>query len=73
MFVFEHSPLAQVSALDRKRRRDELNLKAPTSLCPGGMSACIVPGIEGAYEVRLLLTSSGCTKRIETDLSALIL
>jgi hypothetical protein len=55
VFVFEHSPLAQASALDRKKKRDELNLKAPLSLCPGGLSACAVPGIDGAYEVHLIL------------------
>jgi len=50
--VFEHSPLAQASALDRKKKRDELTIKH-VSLCPGGMSACAIPGIDGAYEVNL--------------------
>lgn len=52
VFVFEHSPLAQASALDRKKKRDDLLVaeQALVSLCPGGMAACTVPGIDGAYE-----------------------
>lgn len=52
VFVFEHSPLAQASALDRKKKRDELTLaqQAYVSLCPNEMIACTVPGIDGAYE-----------------------
>jgi hypothetical protein len=57
VFVFEHSPLAQASALDRKKKRDELTLaqQAHVALCPSSMIACTVPGIDGAYEVSLSL------------------
>lgn len=53
VFVFEHSPLAQASALDRKKKRDDLLLaeQALVTLCPDGLTACTVPGIDGAYEV----------------------
>lgn len=67
VFVFEHSPLAQASALDRKKKRDELTLaqQAYVSLCPNEMIACTVPGIDGAYEVSHILSS-----RIGADSSA---
>jgi hypothetical protein len=53
VFVFEHSPLAQASALDRKKKRDDLTLAQQfhVALCPSSMIACTVPGIDGAYEV----------------------
>jgi len=59
VFVFEHSPLAQASALDRKKKRDELTLaqQAYVSLCPNEMIACTVPGIDGAYEVSPIVSS----------------
>lgn len=59
VFVFEHSPLAQASALDRKKKRDELTLaqQAYVSLCPNEMIACTVPGIDGAYEVSHIVSS----------------
>lgn len=71
MFVFEHSPLAQASALDRKKKRDELALaqQAYLSLCPQDLMACAVPGIDGAYEVShssSLLTSSGLINSVST-------
>jgi len=69
VFVFEHSPLAQASALDRKKKRDELTLaqQAYVSLCPNEMIACTVPGIDGAYEVSQVVSS-----RIGADGSASI-
>lgn len=57
VFVFEHSPLAQASALDRKKKRDKLTLvqQGYVYLCPNSMIACAVPGIDGTYEVSLHL------------------
>ena len=69
VFVFEHSPLAAQSALDRKKKRDELLVaeQALATLCPAGLTACTVPGIDGAYEVSscslFAVCPCGCGRR----------
>jgi hypothetical protein len=51
--VWEHSPIAQASNLDRKKKREAAAAKkrALPLFCPRGMTACGIEGVEGAFEV----------------------